>query len=108
FTLMFSFCSDILILITFPTRRSSDLHGEKTILEVKYWKNAFPVSLVDPSEQTGFDCIEYKPKSFTYFTGDAYIVVGRVENALQADRKSTRLNYSHVKISYADFCLKKK
>src|SRR6266511_5251660 len=24
------------------------------------------------------------------------------------DRKSTRLNYSHVKISYADFCLKKK
>src|SRR6266511_3736801 len=25
-----------------------------------------------------------------------------------ADRKSTRLNSSHVKISYADFCLKKK
>src|SRR5690606_41602189 len=24
------------------------------------------------------------------------------------DRKSTRLNSSHVKISYADFCLKKK
>src|SRR5690625_6907293 len=24
------------------------------------------------------------------------------------DRKSTRLNYSHVAISYADFCLKKK
>src|SRR5690606_26589625 len=27
---------------------------------------------------------------------------------LQADRKSTRLNSSHVKISYAVFCLKKK
>src|SRR5690606_41518915 len=26
----------------------------------------------------------------------------------QLDRKSTRLNSSHVKISYADFCLKKK
>src|SRR5690606_41840290 len=26
----------------------------------------------------------------------------------QADRKSTRLNSSHVKISYAVFCLKKK
>src|SRR5690606_42148586 len=25
-----------------------------------------------------------------------------------ADRKSTRLNFSHVKISYAVFCLKKK
>src|SRR3712207_7012768 len=34
----------------------------------------------------------------------------RVEfmNALQADRKSTRLNSSHANISYAVFCLKKK
>src|SRR5437870_10705832 len=27
---------------------------------------------------------------------------------ISADRKSTRLNYSHVAISYAVFCLKKK
>src|SRR5690625_6635460 len=32
---------------------------------------------------------------------------GRAD-ALQADRKSTRLNSSHVAISYAVFCLKKK
>src|SRR5690606_39550009 len=31
----------------------------------------------------------------------------RAPNALEADRKSTRLNSSHVKISYAVFCLKK-
>src|SRR5690606_42137818 len=31
-----------------------------------------------------------------------------MKKALQADRKSTRLNSSHVKISYAVFCLKKK
>src|SRR5690606_13347618 len=30
------------------------------------------------------------------------------ENTLNLDRKSTRLNSSHVKISYAVFCLKKK
>src|SRR5207302_8359555 len=30
------------------------------------------------------------------------------EVAIDADRKSTRLNSSHVKISYAVFCLKKK
>src|SRR5690606_41054006 len=30
------------------------------------------------------------------------------ENHYQEDRKSTRLNSSHVKISYAVFCLKKK
>src|SRR5690606_40943840 len=48
-------------------------------------------------------------------------IVDRIGNALQkatallhrrlrqfADRKSTRLNSSHVKISYAVFCLKKK
>src|SRR5690606_37627494 len=29
-------------------------------------------------------------------------------SAMSADRKSTRLNSSHVKISYAVFCLKKK
>src|SRR5690606_41378338 len=31
-----------------------------------------------------------------------------VESYLDLDRKSTRLNSSHVKISYAVFCLKKK
>src|SRR5690606_41029539 len=35
--------------------------------------------------------------------GLVHLVVGGVE-----DRKSTRLNSSHVKISYAVFCLKKK
>src|SRR5690606_40702575 len=40
------------------------------------------------------------------------LVVRRVQDQLfaeqQQDRKSTRLNSSHVKISYAVFCLKKK
>src|SRR5690349_22826599 len=31
----------------------------------------------------------------------------RLRNALGQDRKSTRLNSSHVEISYAVFCLKK-
>src|SRR5439155_14546856 len=35
-------------------------------------------------------------------------VAGRDGHALAADRKSTRLNSSHVAISYAVFCLKKK
>src|SRR5690606_41742312 len=32
----------------------------------------------------------------------------RAPSARRSDRKSTRLNSSHVKISYAVFCLKKK
>src|SRR5690606_41434463 len=35
-------------------------------------------------------------------------VLQRGDGALVVDRKSTRLNSSHVKISYAVFCLKKK
>src|SRR5690606_41922724 len=33
---------------------------------------------------------------------------GRPDRGAAVDRKSTRLNSSHVKISYAVFCLKKK
>src|SRR5690625_6402918 len=33
---------------------------------------------------------------------------GKKEGSLHRDRKSTRLNSSHVAISYAVFCLKKK
>src|SRR5690606_42137029 len=36
------------------------------------------------------------------------VIVGLIRPAAPQDRKSTRLNSSHVKISYAVFCLKKK
>src|SRR5439155_2861428 len=36
------------------------------------------------------------------------LVPGQTPAATQSDRKSTRLNSSHVAISYAVFCLKKK
>src|SRR5690606_8804839 len=38
----------------------------------------------------------------------AYVNAGLLYRGLRRDRKSTRLNSSHVKISYAVFCLKKK
>src|SRR5699024_11999392 len=40
--------------------------------------------------------------------GDAYAAAGLLAHYLALDRKSTRLNSSHVSISYAVFCLKKK
>src|SRR5690606_39610559 len=39
---------------------------------------------------------------------DGRPMLGSRADHLQQDRKSTRLNSSHVKISYAVFCLKKK
>src|SRR5690349_23720806 len=38
----------------------------------------------------------------------ALVLLGDARRAEDVDRKSTRLNSSHVEISYAVFCLKKK
>src|SRR5690606_41390438 len=40
------------------------------------------------------------------FTDSKYLVINPVFHEHIEDRKSTRLNSSHVKISYAVFCLK--
>src|SRR5690554_7677244 len=50
-----------------------------------------------------FDLVsEYAP------AGDQPKAIQEISRAFGADRKSTRLNSSHVRISYAVFCLKKK
>src|SRR5690606_41930645 len=41
------------------------------------------------------------------FWPEGNAIGGRLRLMLRGDRKSTRLNSSHVKISYAVFCLKK-
>src|SRR5690606_40474276 len=41
-------------------------------------------------------------------TAGSMAVLGQADRLAHGDRKSTRLNSSHVKISYAVFCLKKK
>src|SRR5256885_4571371 len=51
------------------------------------------------------------PTVFRFFAGGDNSVRGFAYNDLsptEADRKSTRLNSSHLVISYAVFCLKKK
>src|SRR5256885_12883930 len=40
--------------------------------------------------------------------GEQAVLCGGVSALIKADRKSTRLNSSHLVISYAVFCLKKK
>src|SRR5690625_6590864 len=68
-------------LHSFPTRRSSDLPGA--------WEH-------DPAAA-----------DLMIFTVEKYAPLAR-KHGLDPDRKSTRLNSSHVAISYAVFCLKKK
>src|SRR5690625_6626475 len=43
-----------------------------------------------------------------FTSSDAHHLATKICNDIRKDRKSTRLNSSHVAISYAVFCLKKK
>src|SRR5690606_41954497 len=82
-------------LHSFPTRRSSDL--PPTAIQARRVRRRFRVSSSrrprSPSAQVRTAGPASRPAS----------PPGSAE-----DRKSTRLNSSHVKISYAVFCLKKK
>src|SRR5690606_41344622 len=86
-------------LHSFPTRRSSDLAAVDR-----------PAYVVEGGARARFELQHLAEEGGHLSPGHGTVgaevpVVGRI-TAL--DRKSTRLNSSHVKISYAVFCLKKK
>src|SRR5690606_39796790 len=86
-----------------PTRRSSDLPCSFCIIPKIRGRHRSRTleSVVKEAEQlvrAGVKEINLISQDTTYFGMDRW----------EGDRKSTRLNSSHVKISYAVFCLKKK
>src|SRR5690606_41328855 len=90
----------------FPTRRSSDLHRRRV---ANNWRSLRAVCPHSGHWSPGRSFIEYphlrqrrRPRERSAKSAQ------RMTAALRRDRKSTRLNSSHVKISYAVFCLKKK
>src|SRR5204862_8095765 len=90
-------------LHSFPTRRSSDLvpavwHGGGPVIGVV--KKA-AVGQAQPIRNTA---IVIAPK----YIVPAISIEITGPSDMPRDRKSTRLNSSHVEISYAVFCLKKK
>src|SRR5699024_12555464 len=101
FLFFLSFCV-YLVLHSFPTRRSSDLLlGCSTVVDffIYWWHFLYRwLDYVKCKSNEPFKCI----LKFTLFKKYQFIM-----NVL-IDRKSTRLNSSHVSISYAVFCLKKK
>src|SRR5207253_11204175 len=100
-------CVRLRRLHSFPTRRSSDLRGLALPLAWSVWVLAFFT--------TSASRLEYY--ALPAFPALTVIVAAYWRRAIDArpapagarvDRKSTRLNSSHVAISYAVFCLKKK
>src|SRR5205807_8892579 len=95
-------------LPSFPTRRSSDLVpvGTCTLIAPEgEWKSSFAgrleclLAIFDQSRPV-VDREEME--------SDAALITDEVIQGEHQDRKSTRLNSSHLVISYAVFCLKKK
>src|SRR5438477_8815897 len=76
-------------LHSFPTRRSSDL----------------TVTVYSPA--TSGDR-RYRPAAVVWRTVFSPVATLLATTVAPGDRKSTRLNSSHMSISYAVFCLKKK
>src|SRR5207253_6929238 len=94
-------------LHSFPTRRSSDL-AELDVVRRPHLGFSYHPSMAEESRGTG-PCPAVRHAGYRLF-GSASGGSAKFPETLQpwTDRKSTRLNSSHVAISYAVFCLKKK
>src|SRR5690606_40686427 len=89
-------------LRSFPTRRSSDLGffkllGLEEVRRMENERGRFTLYFLAAPGQQDIAEVEL---TWNWPPEDG--------NPAEQDRKSTRLNSSHVKISYAVFCLKKK
>src|SRR5205814_8096095 len=89
-------------LHSFPTRRSSDLH-ERHRLEPSECERAHQVEIAGGLGEHQAAGVERSGARRSQRRVDRI-----VDDELELDRKSTRLNSSHLGISYAVFCLKKK
>src|SRR5690606_41993666 len=89
-------------LHSFPTRRSSDL---KIFLWFILLINSVFLSLLAIAAPTSTEVVLGTNVSSAYAAQYTANIRG---GSIEQDRKSTRLNSSHVKSSYAVFCLKKK
>src|SRR5690606_40104155 len=90
-------------LRTFPTRRSSDLVERQRFVE-RASQQRVALSLARRFSLAAAGTKPCQCRQAQQAEGDAWNHPRRCTR----DRKSTRLNSSHVKISYAVFCLKKK
>src|SRR5690606_41300976 len=93
-------CRDLPERLSFPTRRSSDLIAA-----------SLAVALFVAVTVSGLALQSARDEARQERDRLSQVLLDEAANTTEAeleDRKSTRLNSSHVKISYAVFCLKKK
>src|SRR5690606_41826947 len=99
--LLSSGCCNPRHLPSFPTRRSSDLEDLRHVAVGEAVEHQQREAAVDLAESGDPRIDPLEPRI-------AHRRFGEQAARCFEDRKSTRLNSSHVKISYAVFCLQKK
>src|SRR5205814_8425299 len=93
-------------LHSFPTRRSSDLFVARRSTTFARRAGGAVHAVIRRSKPACVSC--FVVSTVTRDTADACISRRVASYRGHEDRKSTRLNSSHLGISYAVFCLKKK
>src|SRR5690242_2605917 len=88
-------------LHSFPTRRSSDL----AFISTSTHQTLSPLSIIDILNVVKESCQE--AFNLPSFNTTLQTIKSHFFDRNYEDRKSTRLNSSHMSISYAVFCLKK-
>src|SRR5690606_41740647 len=92
----------------FPTRRSSDLATPAELARNRDRGDTWGVTVQHRVRESQPDSSGAVARAIaTLRSGGHRITAARRAVIEVLDRKSTRLNSSHVKISYAVFCLKK-
>src|SRR5690606_40587338 len=93
-------------LPSFPTRRSSDLTSscQDLLICIRLLEYS-PISMLFVAPQ---NVVRLRNGLISTRFGNPVRIGAFSRHFNVRDRKSTRLNSSHVKISYAVFCLKKK
>src|SRR5699024_11526737 len=100
--------ADLQHLPSFPTRRSSDLN---TSTKIYFAENASMGGTLKPEvggpNEPNQVYVSLSGQEQTKIKRDTWDLGYYSGNGFYVDRKSTRLNSSHVSISYAVFCLNK-
>src|SRR5690606_39484671 len=95
-------------LLSVPSRRSSDLAGPCSLepLAAETWQGLARARLRSQivMDTPAGPAVTHLQFTFTQFDDLPYLLVDVVVDYADTDRKSTRLNSSHVTMSYAVFC----
>src|SRR5207249_8510979 len=95
-------------LHSFPTRRSSDLTPRSATVRTHPLYGSYTSPIPGARRSRSRKAWLRGPKNFKSEMSDWTAQNLKFLGPRSQDRKSTRLNSSHVSISYAVFCLKKK